>query len=249
VRNWRTEIALAGELGIPIIEWTLDKAALFQNPLLTPTGLDEVRLACGNAGVQVGSATADNLMQAPIHKEGPEGWTPLGEVEDLIGRLGKAGIAMLVWPLVDSGNVCDADEMDGFLAKVECLTPLLKEAGVCVLFETDLSADANRRLLAGLEADAFGLNLDIGNMACYGHSVVREFEFNAERIRNVHIKDRLRRGPSVPLGTGDVDWPTVAIVLKRFYSGSLILQAARGEDDVQTIKDYLVFCHVYGIGE
>jgi hexulose-6-phosphate isomerase len=231
------------------MEWTLDKAGLFENPILTVNGLEEVLAACASAGVAVRSATADNLMQAPIHRPGPDGGTPLGEVEELISRLGEAGIAMLIWPLVDSGNLAGAAEIDGFLAQVESFTPILKETGVSVLFETDLSADGNRRLLSCLESEVFGLNLDIGNMACYGHSVIHEFESNAERIRNVHIKDRLRNGTTVPLGTGGVDWPTVAGALKRFYSGLLILQAARGENDVQTVKEYLAFCHAYGIGE
>jgi L-ribulose-5-phosphate 3-epimerase len=249
VTNWREEIVLAGSLGIPLIEWTLDKAGLFENPILTRSGLDEVISLCANAGVAVNSATADNLMQAPIHKKGPEGSTPLGEVRDLIGRLGDAGIELVVWPLVDSGNVAGTSEIEGFLAQVESLTPILKASGVSVVFETDLSASGNHRLLAALDEEVFGLNLDIGNMACYGHSVTSEFECNAQRIRNVHIKDRLRHGTTVPLGSGDVDWPAVAGALRRYYSGSFVLQAARGEDDVQAVKDYLAFCRAHGIGE
>jgi hexulose-6-phosphate isomerase len=46
----------------------------------------------------------------------------------------------------------------------------------------------------------------------------------------VHIKDRIRGGGTVPLGTGDADFPTVFSQLNKIrYDGDITLQVARSE--------------------
>ena len=58
----------------------------------------------------------------------------------------------------------------------------------------------------------------------------QEWDTYGAKIINVHIKDRLLHGPSVPMGEGDADFDTLAKMLSKFdYGGNLILQVARGE--------------------
>ncbi len=65
----------------------------------------------------------------------------------------------------------------------------------------------------------------------------------------MHLKDRVRGGGTVPLGTGAVDFPTVfAGLAKAGYRGDFILQSARqdlpggpGKDPVATVAEYLAF--------
>ena len=46
---------------------------------------------------------------------------------------------------------------------------------------------------------------------------------------SVHIKDRLLGASTVPLGTGDADFPALIEGLKKVaYKGDFILQVARG---------------------
>ena len=48
---------------------------------------------------------------------------------------------------------------------------------------------------------------------------------------NVHIKDRLRGGTTVPLGTGNADFGRIFAALARTgYRGNYILQTARATD-------------------
>ena len=50
------------------------------------------------------------------------------------------------------------------------------------------------------------------------------------RIGSVHVKDRVRGGTTVPLGTGDADFPAFFSGLAQLgYGGDVILQVARGE--------------------
>jgi hexulose-6-phosphate isomerase len=59
---------------------------------------------------------------------------------------------------------------------------------------------------------------------------------------NVHVKDRILGGATVPLGAGNSDIKLVFQKLNEIgYSGGITMQAARGEDDVAVAKDQLSY--------
>jgi hexulose-6-phosphate isomerase len=63
-------------------------------------------------------------------------------------------------------------------------------------------------------------------------------------VGSVHIKDRILGGSTVPLGTGDADFPALAESLGMVaFSGDFILQAARGTsgDEVAWAKQNRLF--------
>jgi hexulose-6-phosphate isomerase len=79
------------------------------------------------------------------------------------------------------------------------------------------------------------VNYDSGNSSSLGYAPREEFAAYGERVGSVHIKDRLLGASTVPLGTGDADFPALAEGLKKVdYKGDFILQVARGasEDEV-----------------
>ena len=78
----------------------------------------------------------------------------------------------------------------------------------------------------------FGINYDIGNSASLGLNPVEEFKFIGDRILNVHVKDRVLGGTTVPLGQGIADFKTVYRLLKSHsYNANYILQTARASND------------------
>ena len=46
----------------------------------------------------------------------------------------------------------------------------------------------------------------MGNSASLGYDAQEEIDLLGNKIINVHIKDRIRSGTTVPLGTGDTDF-------------------------------------------
>ena len=61
-----------------------------------------------------------------------------------------------------------------------------------------------------------------------GFNPINEFEEYGERIINVHVKDRIKNGSTVPLGEGDAEIDLVFNCLSNFkYQGNFIIQAAR----------------------
>jgi sugar phosphate isomerase/epimerase len=245
--GWRKEFPLMNSLGLRFLEWTIDKNDIWDNPILTDNGVFEIQELCEINNVKVVSATADNLMQAPIHKKHEGQGTSTAECEDFLGKLDAAGIEILVWPLVDSGNLASKSEIETFQKKLSQILSHLETLKIKVAFETDLPAEYNLKLLTSFGSKSLGINLDIGNLASYGFSFLDEFTKLQEYVLHVHIKDRKFRDTTVPLGEGDVNWIEVAQTLKGNFFGIKVLQTARKSEPIRDIKEYIKFCEMMGI--
>jgi L-ribulose-5-phosphate 3-epimerase len=118
--------------------------------------------------------------------------------------------------------------------------PDAEEKAVGILLETDLPPLEFRSLIDRWSHPLVGANFDAGNSASLGYEPREEIATLGDIIKNVHIKDRLRGGTTVPLGTGAAKFDDVFESLGRIgYDGALILQTARDEDDVGAASRYL----------
>ena len=117
---------------------------------------------------------------------------------------------------------------------IECLAEVagdLSSAGVELHLETDLGPADFAALLDRVEDPLVRANYDSGNSASLGYDPREEFAAYGDRIGSVHVKDRVRGGGTVALGTGDADIPLVLRLLAaRGWERPLVLQAARGDD-------------------
>ena len=91
----------------------------------------------------------------------------------------------------------------------------------------------------------FGINYDVGNSAGLNYKIDDEFKLYGNYIYNVHIKDRIKYGKTVRLGSGNANFLKLFKNLKKIkYNRELILQTARSKNDqdIEEIKinlDYL----------
>ena len=101
-----------------------------------------------------------------------------------------------------------------------------------MIFESDYAPAELARFIDRLDPNTFGINYDIGNSAALGFRATEDFAAYGQRIVNVHVKDRLLGGTTVPLGTGSARFDEVFHELGRIsYGGNFILQTARAQDD------------------
>lgn len=231
--HWREEISIAAEIGINTMEWTLDQEGLYENPLMTRSGQKEIRDLCHKNSFCVPSLTGDCFMQAPFWKCDDE--SAAAKLHDdfhaICNACNAIGIEYLVVPLVDEGrldNLRQEQKLLDFLFKQESR---LIDLGVKVIFESDYYPDDLGRFLSRLEPKSFGLNLDTGNSASMGIQPADEIAAYGSRIMNVHVKDRMLAGTTVPLGEGDTDFEKLFALLRSIdYPGNFILQTARSVD-------------------
>jgi len=230
--EWRDEFPRAKALGLTRMEWTIDQERLRENPLTTEAGQNEIAALARENSLRIPSLTGDCFMQAPFWKVDAVVHDALvADLDLLIAACGRIGIEFVVIPLVDNGKIERESESDTLKRVLLARREALATRNVKIVFESDLPPRDLARFMGAFPADVFGINYDSGNSASLGYDSTEEIEAYAGRILNVHIKDRIRGGTTVPLGTGAADLAkTIRLIERSGYKGQYILQTARATD-------------------
>jgi hexulose-6-phosphate isomerase len=119
------------------------------------------------------------------------------------------------------------------------LVPEAEKRGLRIALETDLAPVDFRDFMAQYPAQILGANVDLGNSAMWGWDMFSECRLYGDRIFNVHIKDGVIGGSTVPLLTGHTDFTRCFKALKEArYKGDFILQTAPDEDYLGVAEKY-----------
>jgi len=230
---WQQEFMLAERHGFILMEWTLDYPNLLENPLLTKNGQTEIRALCAQHGIKIPSLTGDCFMQQPFYKaQGQEKTALLGLAQRIIEVCGELGITYIVVPLVDNGSLQSEQQEEDLREELLRLIPVLQDTHCKVIFESDWPAERLLKLISSFDSPWFGINYDIGNSAALGYDPRHEIQTYGQYICNVHVKDRLLKGTTVPLESGAADFSTVFSQLRQIgYAGNYILQTARAQNE------------------
>ena len=214
------------------MEWTLDQDNLSSNPLLTQDGQKEISSLCNYYGISIPSLTADCCMQAPFWKANTADRFLLEkDFLSIIQACSSLNISTVVLPLVDNGRLETSLQKETLLDFLLLHVELFRRSNVRIAFESDFSPSSLSNFIEDLPVDVFGINYDIGNSASLDFNCAEELTLYGSRIFNVHIKDRMKFGSTVPLGMGNADFPLVFRLLRDVdYSGNFIFQTARAVD-------------------
>ena len=230
--HWEAEFSIAHEARFESMEWTLDADRLHENPLLLPDGQARIRELAAASDVLVNSLTGDCFMQEPFWKalDDRRGQL-LSDLAAVLEACSAVGVSFVIIPLVDNGRVENDAQRESLLDGLLPQVPALARRGMAILFESDFAAPALADLMSRFPVETFGINYDIGNAASLGFDAQSDLHAYGSRVRNVHVKDRLLGGTTVPLGSGAADFPKVFSKLARIgYRGDFILQTARALD-------------------
>ena len=230
--HWQQEFAAAAQIGLNLMEWTIDQDRISENPLMTEAGRSEIAQLSAESGILVRSLTGDCFMQAPFWKcSGSVRDMLVRTLDDLLEACTKLEIRYVVIPLVDNGSLNTSEERNVLEQVLLARADMLRESAQVVAFESDYAPTELAKFIDGFPSDCFGINYDIGNSASLGWDPGIEIPLLQTRIVNVHVKDRLLGGTTVPLGTGSANLPRVFAELKAAaYDGDYILQTARAVD-------------------
>ena len=230
--EWREEFPRASALGLTRIEWTIDHDRLRENPLTTAAGQKDILELSQRYALRTASLTGDCFMQAPFWKA--DGETQKSLVADLdlvLGSCATLGIEFVVIPLVDNGRIESTAQTEALLRVLLDRATSLSKQRVKIVFESDLPPAPLAQFIDKFPREVFGINYDSGNSAALGYDPAEEIPAYAPRILNVHVKDRLLGGTTVPLGTGAADLAkTIRLIEQSGYRGQYILQTARATD-------------------
>lgn len=246
---WEAEFEQAQSLGFSMMEWTIDQDRFYENPLISPEGQNKIKALMKKHQIQIPSVTGDCFMQAPFYKADKNNREKLIiNFRDLCESASKIGAQFIVIPLVDDGALKNKDQEDNLHRVLMDHHSFLKKKNMKIVFESDYQPVDQEVFISRFPADTFGINFDSGNSASFGFNSDEEFELYGDRILNVHIKDRVRGGATVPLGQGSCDFEAVFSNLKKInYSGNLILQTARASNEQHqlALQTYKLFVEKY----
>jgi L-ribulose-5-phosphate 3-epimerase len=250
VQTWQLEFQTAYNLELGGIEWTIDSHNFWGHPLIDIQKSHLVQNLREKTGFFLNTVTCDFFMQLqPWDSE-----IGLDEIFEMVTALANSAVLIegliLIIPLVDSGSPKTAKDwvlLREFLHKLE---PIFVKNKAKIAFEFDVEPIQQVEFVAHFESSIFGINFDSGNSASNGFDPAEELKVILPYLFNVHIKDRLFRGTTVPLGTGATDFKVIAeFFAKNPYKGNFVLQGARVEElaEEETVLRYINFCKRLGL--
>jgi len=229
-KNWKKEFLLANKLKLKLIEWTLDNKNFYKNPLLSSKYFEEIKWLSKKNKINIESVTCDFFMEKPYFKQKQVDQIEIKKkIFFLINSCLILNIKYIVLPLVDNTSLKTRKDENSIIDLVNFFLPLIKLTNIRILFESDYNPNEILRFIKRFKTSKVGINYDTGNSAS------KNYDFNKEKIyfkyvQNIHIKDRLIFGTTVPLGTGNQDFKKIFKFLKKKYKGNLILQTARSKN-------------------
>lgn len=227
--RWAEEFELAKEVPLSYIEWIYDGYGEDVNPLMHD--VPRLRALIAESGIAVCSICADYFMEFPfVRCTGVERAQRRERLVEVLERAKAIGAGRVVIPFVDNAQMRTPPEVDVVVSVLEATVPAARSAGVELHLETALDPDAFAAFLQRLDDPLIKVNYDTGNSTSLGYRPEDELEAYGARIGSVHIKDRKFGAGTVPLGTGDTDFPAFFAGLRELrYRGDFTLQAARSQ--------------------
>jgi L-ribulose-5-phosphate 3-epimerase len=247
--GWASEFGLAAVVPLSYVEWIHDLHGQEANPLLNDHGVRALQALALQHNLPLRAICADWFMDFPFLRcTKDENKLRRDALCRLFNRAQSVNAMRIVLPLVDDARiVCGKDE-DIIIETIQSVYSEMECSGVELHLESDLPPAPFARLLNRLKHPMVKVNYDSGNSGALGFNVSEEFAEYGARIGSVHIKDRLKGGKSVPLGTGDVDFQRFFSELEIIrYSGDFTLQAARvnAGQEVDLARSNLAFIRRY----
>lgn len=245
--TWEKEFEIAAKIGFDDIELIFESAKYKKHPIFTKDGRKKIELLSRSTGVNVNYVCSDYFMEIPFIRVSQDiRKNNIKILNRLIEHCSETGIKGIEIPFVDNSRIETEDEM---VIVIECLQKCLLVAeshDVRLGLETSLKPDSFKRFIEKINHPYIEANYDTGNSASLGYNTEEELLKLGKYVHNIHIKDRILGGGTVPLGEGDVDFDLFFKTLNKIsYNGSFILQTARGKDDIEVAKKYLRFVKQY----
>lgn len=250
VNSWQNEFQQAKNIGFESVEWIFD---LNNNPIMDDEGIKEILALSKKSGITIDSICADYFMEKKLFGVSTSQLEENLEVlSKLIKQCHKSNVMIIELPFVDSSSLKNNPDREQIVHNLESTLKIANDNGVFIALETDLPPNTFRELLLKFDHPKVMANYDVGNSTANCYCVNEEINVLKNWIINIHVKDRIKKGGTVPLGTGDTNFEVFFSALSKIdYRGDLIIQGAREDltnkqiQPEETCKKYFKFVKQY----
>jgi L-ribulose-5-phosphate 3-epimerase len=245
--TWEKEFHIANEIGYQLIEWVLDDN-IKENPIVNKNLFKKVKNIKKTTGIEINSICCDYFMTNSLSKHSESYKEKNLEILNFLieESCPENNIKIIDLPLVGKESLKKREIAEDYKNLLINLEKKIIDNNLMVSLETDLNPSELRGFLQNFNKEAISVNYDTGNSAFWKFDTKEEFLSYGSLISNVHIKDCTPKDYTVELGTGNVDFKEVFSLLKQNnYKADFILQAVRGENDIEIAKKQLKFTKKY----
>lgn len=241
--TWEEEFPRAASCSFHVLDWIVEAEGWQKNPLMTSEGRQKIARLENAHGVKVIAVCADYFMDLPLIRiSGKLLEERLEVLRRLIRCCAEAHISYLQIPFVDNSAIQNAEELSQVVQALSDVLPDAETHRVTLTLETNLAPQPFLELLQRLDHPRARANYDTGNSASLGYDTREELDAYGQYVVTVHVKDRIRGGGTVPLGTGDADFDASFGALAQVgYQGPFILQVARGQEEMEWSMQNVAF--------
>ena len=251
--HWKGEFSLYNQLGLSYFDWLFKYETVSKNPLSSDKGIEEIKDLCKEHNVWINAVLSDYFMVKKLFgKEDVR--EAIKTLYFLIDQCSKCGISKIVIPFVDNASINAKEDKKQIVKNLAGPIEYANKKNIDILIESSLNPNELRDFITSFEPLKIKINYDMGNSTGLGYNPKEEINMTGEFFGSVHIKDKIKGGGTVPLGTGDVDFKTVFNELNKIgYNDKFILETARQDledseikkDRTETIKNYISFLKPY----
>jgi len=243
-KNWKKELRFLKKINIKNVEWIASSEKKNTNPIFLKQGLRSILQHKKKFNLKIPSITVDYFMDNPFFKEKnlKKKNIILERIKKIIINSKKIGIKYIILPILENASISDEKEKNVMIKDIKKFIPILKKNKQMILFETDMKPKNILSFMNSFNKKFFGINYDAGNSAGLNYNLAEEKKyFNS--VKNVHLKDKIKNGKSVPLGKGNANFKLLLRFLKNSnYKGNFILQTARSKkNQIQEVKKNLSY--------
>lgn len=243
LETWRTEFTLAAECGFSCLEWLVTADDFERNPLFHARGVEDIRALTRATGIRIATVCADFLISEPLLRVPASARRRSAARFDLVCEAAqRLGAQVVVAPLLEDNEPRTLRERAEVAAALAEPVSRLAGRGLRLAIESVMPSSELRAWIDDWQSAAVGVCYDSGNAAAAGYHARADLRELAAVVCAVHIKDRLRHGGSVPLGSGHADFDAVfAALAGAGYTGPLILETPVGADALASAQANAAF--------
>ena len=228
--EWEAEFRKANALGMTFIELLIEFEHNPDNPFWQQNGRRAILEVCAENSCAPYSICVDYLMSHGLNK----GADVVEYCVDLVTNAAELGVSLVVLPLLEGGELT-AENQKTFIDPLRTMADAGADIGVSLALETAFDGETLAGFLADVDHEQVKATYDTGNRAAFGHDIPGDIRILGDHIVHVHIKDKNADNQNVRLGTGLVNFMTVAEALVDIgYGGNFTFETTRGEDAERT---------------
>ena len=237
-KNWKEEFFTAKKIGFDGIEFIFDN---LRNPLISEKGKKDIKKTKADTNLEIFSISCDYSMYYPLFGKSRKKTTQISK--KLIESCFDLGIPRLALSLEDNSSILNKFQAREAITSLRKILNHAEKYNILVSLETSLNVQNIKKLIQEVGSDNLRINFDLGNSCSLGEITHEAILKLKNLIYSIHIKDRTRLfGTTVKLGDGDVDFNACFKSLKKInFNGNIVIQGARGLNDINTAESYLKF--------